>query len=140
MNDDDLDWARRMLIERVWNRGDAEAVDEVFGPDFVGHDPNRPEITGGREAVKQSVHTFHAAFPDISISVDDLLAVGGKIVWRYTLRGTHESTFLGVEATGKRIEVTGISLFRREGGLLREAWIEFDGLGLLRQLGALPAA
>jgi steroid delta-isomerase-like uncharacterized protein len=135
---DNEEWARRRLVDEVWNRGNVDSVDGVFAPDFVGHDPNRPEIRGGADAVKASVRTFHTAFPDLSISVDDLFAAGDRIVWRYTLRGTHRARFLGVEATGRKIEVTGISIFRRAGGLLREGWIEFDGLGLLRQLGALP--
>lgn len=130
-------WARRRLIGEIWTDGHAEAVDEVFGPDFVGHDPNRPEIATGRDAVKASVRAFHAALADLSISVDDLFATGDRIVWRYTLRGIHRGPLLGVQASGRPVAVTGISIFRHADGLLREGWIEFDGLGLLRQLGAV---
>jgi steroid delta-isomerase-like uncharacterized protein len=127
---------RRKLVGEVWNGGKLAVVDELFAPDYRGHDPNRPQLDGP-EAVKRSVSDFHAAFPDFAVSIDDLIAEGDRVVWRYTMTGSHNAPFLGVPATGRRIAANGISIFRIDDGMLREGWINFDALGLLRQLGAL---
>lgn len=138
-SEENKDLVRRGLVEQVWNAGSQEAVDEVFAPDYRGHDPDRPDLAGP-EAVKRSVAQFHAAFPDFAISIDDLVAEDDRVVWRYTMTGTHSAEFLGVPATGRRVTATGISIFRVEDGMLREGWINFDALGMLRQMGALPSA
>ena len=131
------EFVRRRLVGEVWNAGNLDAVDEVFAPDYRAHDPDRPGLDGP-EAVKRSVAQFHAAFPDFAITIDDLIAEGDRVVWRYTMSGTHSAPFLGVAATGRAVSTTGISIFRVEGGLLREGWINFDALGMLRQFGAVP--
>ncbi len=128
-----------MYDGEVWNDGKAAVVPEVFGPDYVGHDPSRPNLDGP-EAVQRSVTQFHTAFPDLTMSVDDLLADGDRVIWRYTMTGTHSAPFLGIEATRRNVSITGITIFRLANGMLREGWINFDALGMLRQLGALPAA
>jgi steroid delta-isomerase-like uncharacterized protein len=133
------EFVRRRLVGDVWNGGDVAAVDEVFAADYRGHDPDRPGLDGP-EAVKRSVAQFHAAFPDFAITIDDLVAEDDRVVWRYTMTGTHSAPFLGIAATGRKVTTTGISIFRIEGGLLREGWINFDALGMLRQFGALPPA
>lgn len=132
--EENKEFVRRRVIGDVWNGGDVEAVPEVFGPDYVGHDPDRPDLDGP-DAVQRSVAQFHAAFPDFAISVDDLLAHGDRVVWRYTMTGTHSADFLGVPASGRRVSVTGITIFRIADGMLREGWINFDALGMLRQFG-----
>lgn len=130
---------RRRLVDDVWNAGNPEAVDAIFAPEFVAHDPDRPGLDGP-EDVKRSVAAFHRAFPDFEISADDFLVADDRVVWRWTMRGTHDGPILGVAGTGTRVTITGISLFRLRDGLLREGWIHWDALGLLRQLGALPRA
>jgi steroid delta-isomerase-like uncharacterized protein len=128
---------RRKLIGEVWNNGNLAVVDELFAPDYRGHDPNRPRLDGP-EAVKRSVSEFRTAFPDFAVSTDDLIAEDDRVVWRYTISGTHKAPFLGVAASGRRMNATGISIFRIDDGMLREGWISFDALGMLRQFGALP--
>ena len=136
-SDENKEFVKRRLVGEVWNDGNLDAVDEVFAPDYRGHDPDRPGLDGP-EAVKRSVAQFHTAFPDFAISIDDLIAERDRVVWRYTMTGTHSAPFLGVPASGRRIATTGISIFRIKGGMLREGWINFDALGMLRQFGALP--
>jgi steroid delta-isomerase-like uncharacterized protein len=131
------EFVRRALVGEVWNNGNLATVDEVFAPNYRGHDPDRPGLDGP-EAVKRSVAEFHTAFPDFAISIDDLIAEGDRVVWRYTMTGTHNAPFLGAPPCGRRIAATGISIFRIDGGVLREGWINFDALGMLRQFGALP--
>jgi steroid delta-isomerase-like uncharacterized protein len=136
--DENREFVRSRVIGEIWNGGRDDLVPQAFAPDFVGHDPDRPDL-GGPDAVAASVRTFHAAFPDFSISVDDLIAADDKVVWRYTMGGTHAGPFLGVDGTGRRVSTTGITIFRLAGGMLREGWINFDALGLLRQFGAVAA-
>jgi steroid delta-isomerase-like uncharacterized protein len=134
--DENREFVRSRVIGEIWNGGRDDLVPQAFAPDFVGHDPDRPHL-GGPDAVAASVRMFHAAFPDFSISVDDLIAADDKVVWRYAMGGTHSGPFLGVEATGRRVSTTGITIFRLADGMLREGWINFDALGLLRQFGAV---
>lgn len=134
--EENREFVRSRVIGEIWNGGRDDLVPTAFAPDYVGHDPDRPNLEGPDE-VAASVRAFHAAFPDFSISVDDLLADGDEVVWRYTMGGTHSGPFLGVEATGRRVTTTGITIFRLADGMLREGWINFDALGLLRQLGAV---
>ena len=68
---------RRKLIGEVWNDGNLAVVDELFAPDYRGHDPNRPRLDGP-EAVKRTVSEFHIAFPDFAVSIDDLIAEGDR--------------------------------------------------------------
>jgi steroid delta-isomerase-like uncharacterized protein len=126
---------RQRLVEDVWNAGNSDAVDAIFAPDFVAHDPDRPGLDGP-EAVKRSVAMFHRVFPDFAITCDDFFLAGDTVVWRWTMTGTHSGPLLGVEATGRPVAITGISMFRLRDELLREGWINWDALGVLRQLGA----
>ena len=88
-------------------------------------------------AVKQGIITVRAAFSDFHLTLDDQIAEGDKLVSRWTARGVHSGVFLGVPATGKHVEVTGIGISRFENGKIVEAWSLTDFLGLLRQMGAL---
>jgi steroid delta-isomerase-like uncharacterized protein len=129
---------RRRLVDDVWRAGNPDAVDAIFAPEFVAHDPDRPGLEGP-DAVKRSVVAFHRAFPDFEITADDFLVADDRVVWRWTMSGTHRGPILGVDGTGRRVTITGLSLFRIRDEMMREGWIHWDALGLLRQLGALPA-
>jgi steroid delta-isomerase-like uncharacterized protein len=82
---------------------------------------------------------FTSAFPDLQLTTEDLVAEGEKVAIRNTWRGTHQGAFQGVPPTGKYVTFTGTDLFRVEGGKIAEQWADLDALGLLQQLGAIPA-
>lgn len=82
---------------------------------------------------------FRAAFPDWTESVDDVVAEGKEVVIRVTGRGTHEGEFQGVAPTGRSVTATGVGIGRIENGRIAESWAEYDALGLMQQLGAIPA-
>ena len=82
---------------------------------------------------------LRTTFPDIDVSVDDLIAEGDRVVIRWTGTGTHSGEFMGVPATGVKISVTGIAIDRIEGGKIVEHWEQFDTLGMMQQLGAIPS-
>ena len=127
----------RRGIEEVWNRGNLAAVDELVASDFVIH--SSPDEIHGPEGAKQYAAMLRAAFPDIHLTIDDQIAEGDRVVTRWTARGTHLGPFQGIPSTGKQVRVTAIDIDRVANGKLVECWTNVDELGLLRQLGVLPA-
>jgi steroid delta-isomerase-like uncharacterized protein len=130
----------RRLYEEAFAQGKKEVVDEVLDPNFVCYDTNAQggEVRGA-ETVKGEIDYFRQAFPDFFWRVEDQVAEGDKVVSRYTMGGTHQGEFFGVPATGKRIEITGIQIDRfDESGKLVEEWPEYDLLGAMKQMGAIP--
>ena len=128
----------RRLFAEVFNAGDVDAVAALAAPDVLGHDATSPEPRRGLESVRQVAVLFRTAFPDLRLGVEDLVAEGDKVVARWTLRGTHRGTFMGIPATGKVATTAGIVVYRLAGGKIVEYWGSFDALGLMRQLGAIP--
>jgi steroid delta-isomerase-like uncharacterized protein len=128
----------RRIFDEVWNQGNLETIDEIFSPDFVTHflPPGTPP---GRDGIRQYISMYRAAFPDVHIDVEDQIAEGDKVVTRTTIRGTHKGTFMGIPATGKKIQVSAIIITRFEGGQNVESWVEQDRLGLMQQLGVVPS-
>ena len=125
--------------EEVWSKGNLDAVDELYAPDFVGHHPRMPDWVGP-EAVKQAVQTMRGAFPDFTESVEDVIGEGDRIVTRFTSSGTHLGMLRGIAPTGKRIAMAEIGIFRVAGGKIAEKWGLFDRLGMFQELGVVPDA
>jgi steroid delta-isomerase-like uncharacterized protein len=128
----------KALARRSWESVEnPDTLGEVYAPDVVWHNPEG-DIQGIEEA-KQFVAMFETAFPDISATVEDVVAEGDKVVSRVTIRGTHQGE---VEEfgppTGRRVEVQGLSLHRIEDGKIVEEWNSYDNLSLLQQLGRAP--
>jgi steroid delta-isomerase-like uncharacterized protein len=88
---------------------------------------------------KEFMSALLAAFPDSRIIIDDIIAEGDKVVVRHRLKGTHRADLQGVPATGKTVEVNGIVIFRMENGMIAEAWLNADIMGMMQQLGVVPA-
>jgi len=131
----------KAVVRRFWEGFDAHNLDvwdEVCTTDFINHDPGLPTPDADLPTLKQSIEGLQAAFPDITSSEDDLIVAGDKVVMRRTLRGTHKGEFMGVAPTGKEMTFTGIWFARLTGGKIDEQWVQFDALGLLRQMGAIP--
>jgi steroid delta-isomerase-like uncharacterized protein len=130
---------RRELEEIFSQGGNLDAAEEIYAPDYVGHEPTFGDVHGV-EGAKQFAATYRQAFPDIQTTMEDQVAEGDKVVTRFTSRGTHqgESEDFG-PPTGNRIEVTGITIeqFSEEGKIV-EDWTNFDALGLMQQLGLVP--
>ncbi len=129
----------REVFEELFSKGNLALADQAYAPDYVGHDPANPEPLRGPEGVKQDISRYRRAFPDLRFTVEDLVAEGDKVVARVTVRGTHQGELMGIAPTGKRAEVTGISIVRFAGGKIAEEWGNWDTLGLLQQIGAVPA-
>ncbi len=124
----------RRFFDEVMNEGKLDVVDEIFAPEYVNRHAH-PGQTPGPEGVKALVTNVRRAFPDLVETVDDLVAEGDRVALRLTLRGTHRGLFRGVEGTGRRVEVMGMSIVRVEDGKIPEGWFFFDREALWEQLG-----
>ena len=120
------------------NKKDIAVVDELCTPDFVYHDPANPQVRS-REDYKQWFTGMFAAFPDLQFTIEDILAEGDKVAYRFTLRATHSGSWRGAPPTGKQISVTGTAIARIADGKTAEGWLNSDALGLVQQLGLIPS-
>jgi predicted ester cyclase len=111
-------------------------IAEIFAPDFVAY---APEGDMPYEAFVQFNIAFLAAFPDANFTIEDMIAEGDKVALRYKSRGTHQGTFMGIPATGKMIESSGMVMGRIAGGKFVEGWRCSDTIGLMKQLGVIPS-
>jgi steroid delta-isomerase-like uncharacterized protein len=127
----------RRFFEEVGNQGNVAAAGEIFAADVVDHTAP-PGQAPGLEGVKHNLAIFRTAFPDVHLTIEDMLAEGDRVVARYTAHATHTGEFFGIPATGKQVVVTGISLSRIAGGKIVEQWGNQDDLGMLQQLGVVP--
>jgi steroid delta-isomerase-like uncharacterized protein len=126
----------RRLVDSL-NQKDVAVLDEICTPDFVFHDPANPQVRS-LEDFKQFFTGMCAAFPDLHFTLEDIIAEGDKVVYRYTLRATHSGSWRGAAPSGKLITVTGTAITRMREGKSAEVWQNTDALGLLQQLGVIP--
>ena len=111
----------RRLVDELWSQGKIEAVDELYASGYVDRSAGLPpDITPDREGQKQFVQMFRGAFPDIKGTVEDEIAAGDKVVIRWSAQATHQGDFMGIPGTGKRISITGTSIYRIAGGKIVE--------------------
>lgn len=129
---------RRFFID-AFSEGRLEALDEVIAADARAHDPGNPQYTGGTEAAKGLVSMYRSAFPDLRFEVEDMISEGEKVATRWKASGTHEGDLPDIPATGRHATSTGITIDRFEDGRIVESWTSWDTLGLLQQLGVIPA-
>jgi steroid delta-isomerase-like uncharacterized protein len=124
-------------IEKVWNCGDLAALAELTTPDFAYHlGGQAPRDSKGME---EFITVTHAAFPDWRVSIESIVGEGPQIAVRWSGKVTHLGPFHGAPPTGRQITVSGINFYRLEGSKVAEEWEQTDSLGMLGQLGMLPA-
>lgn len=128
----------KRLYELI-SAGDIDGFGEHVADDFIEHDET-PGFEPSKDGVQQLFRSYRAAFPDLHMEAEDVLASGDKVVARVRATGTHQGEFMGMPATGNRVDVQLIDIIRfGEDGLAREHWGTVDALGMMQQLGALPA-
>lgn len=120
------------------NSGEFDIFDDLVAPDSVDHDPAPGQVPGpgGFRAFFTELRT---AFPDLHLEVENLVQNDTDIAFAYTITGTHDGPFLGVEPTGTSITARGLQISRFSDGKLVERWGSSDQLGILQQIGAAPA-
>jgi steroid delta-isomerase-like uncharacterized protein len=129
----------RQFIERVLNGGNLEATGDYFWEDFVEEVP-LPGQGPGLSGLKDVLKGMRSAFPDMHWTAEEQVESGDKVVTRFTWSGTHQSTFLGVPATGRRVTVWGMVIDQFIGEKIKSTRIIMDVLGLMAQLGVFPPA
>ena len=129
----------RRLVEDVFVGGNLDLAEELVDARFVGHDVAMPEPIRGPEGLKQQAKGYRDAFPDLQFTIEDQIAEGDQVVTRWTVTGTHKGDLFGMSPTGKQATITGITIDRFSGGKIAESWDNWDALGLMQQLGAIPA-
>jgi steroid delta-isomerase-like uncharacterized protein len=127
----------RRIYEEAFNQKNLDVLDEVVASEFTDHNPN-PGQPPGLEGLKQFLSSIHAAFPDLHVNVEDMVAEGDKVAARLRVSGTHQGEFIGIAPTGNQVTMTGIDILRIADGKVVEHWGNFDDLGMLRQIGVVP--
>lgn len=126
----------RRYVAAIFGK-DLAILNELLAPDFVGHDLP-PGMPPGPEGLRQFRRVVDAAFPDLEGRIEDLVVESDRVVGRVTLQGTHRGEFMGIPATGRRVQTELIEIVRVERGKLAEPWVKRDRLSELQQLGAAP--
>lgn len=126
----------RLFHEEFWNKGNLAAADELMtaGATVVLPGMGQVDLT----QLKVFAASLRGAFPDWYSTTDELMAEGARVAERWTGRGTHQGEFQGIAPTGRQITVPGFVFYRVASGKITEFWGLFDGLALMRQLGAIP--
>lgn len=128
----------RSLYDRL-NAGDVDGFGELLADDFIEHE-ELPGLAPSREGVKTFFHMQIAAFPDLRLAVEDVLADGAKVVARVRYTGTQRGEFQGMPATGKAVDIQLIDIFAfADDGRVREHWGVIDQMTMMQQLGVVPA-
>jgi steroid delta-isomerase-like uncharacterized protein len=128
----------RRLYELI-SAGDIDGFALHLADDFVEHE-ELPGLDQSKEGVRQLFHMYRAAFPDLRMEVEDVLVSGDKAIARVRATGTHRGEFIGMPASGRSFDVQVIDIMRfGDDGVVHEHWGLFDSLGMMQQLGAIPA-
>ena len=125
-------------LEQVWNGRNLDLIEAFFTADCVVH--NLPaQLPPGQEGVRENLTRTIATFPDFALAIDDTIAQGDRVAVRLTFTGTHQGGFYGMPATGNSFSISAIAIARLVDDKIAEWWQIGDTLGLLRQIGAMPA-
>src|SRR5579875_2040419 len=127
----------RRFIGEAFNQGKLETVDELLAPHYVDYDAP-PGTPPGPEGIKGIISQFRRAFPDLTLTIEQQVAEGDTVSSRVVMRGTHQGELFGRPATGRTVEVTGLTMVRFVDGRMVGAWVKNDQFALLQQLGFLP--
>ena len=122
------------FIQEVFNEGNFDVLGDLLAPDYAIEDAP-PGTAAGAEGVRQIVTMFRGAFPDLRITLDELVAEGDSVAARSTARGTHRGASMGIEPTGRSISMPTLTLVHMRNGRLVASWVKNDVAALMRQLG-----
>jgi steroid delta-isomerase-like uncharacterized protein len=130
----------RRWFDEVWNQGREESIDELFAPDAVVYGLGESDVPiRGPEDFKPFYRNMRATFPDLHIDIDNLVRQDDRIALCMDIHGTHQGAGLGIAPTGRRVHVRGMVILQVAGGKIARAQNLWDQLGMLRQIGLVPA-
>jgi len=125
-------------FEPAFRAGDQATIDELSDPSLVDHNPapdHEPTLAG----FKQKVAGFAAAFPDLEEDLQDIVGSDDTVATRWVITGSQQQELMGIPAAGQRIRVEGMNFYRLENARVTDIWTQFDGVGLMQQLGVMPS-
>jgi steroid delta-isomerase-like uncharacterized protein len=125
-------------FERAFRAGDQAAIDELCDPSLVDHNP-APDQEPTLGGFKQKVAGYKAIFPDLEEDLQDIVASGDTVATRWVVTASQQQEFMGIPASGQTIRVEGMNFYRLNDGRVTDIWTQFDGVGMMQQLGAIPA-
>lgn len=128
----------RKIPEEVMNEGNLDLIDEIFAEDYVSRPPIASEPLHGPEEMKEWLSRTRSKFSEYDYRVEDVIAEDDKVVQRRRLTATFDGEIMGIDATGKEVEIKAIVILRFEDGKVVESWSQTDVMGLMQQLGAFP--
>ncbi len=126
---------RRFL--EAFEANDRSGFNEVLSPDLVAHTQHIGD-SANRETMLQGISMFHAAFSELHLTLEDLIAEGDRVAARGTTRAVHTGNFMGASATGKQVTFSTMSVERIQAGKIVERWVNTDFMALMQQLGLIP--
>ena len=139
MRERNIDVVRRW-IDKGWNAGDRAVADELLAEDFVLHDPVASREIVGRDAEGELIAGLRRSIPDLTFTIDDVVADADNVTIRWIAEGTHGGELLGVAATGRALALRGVDMYRLNDGRIAESWTFWDLPGMLRTVSAPVAA
>jgi steroid delta-isomerase-like uncharacterized protein len=128
----------RRLFTELWNNGNLSVAGEVFAPNYAHYDPSTPDFGRGPDSEKKRAALYRTAFPDLHLTIEDVIAEGETVMTRWSCRGTHKGDLNGIAPTGKHITISGVTVARVSNGKIVEGYVNWDALGLMQQLGVVP--
>ncbi len=138
MSTEDNKALMRRFLEEVFNKKNLAAIDEFIAPNHVDH-TLPPFLPTTPEGTKRATGMYLKAFPDLHLTVEDMIAEGDKVVTRFTSHGTQKRAFMSIPPTGKQVTISSIVIARIADGKIVEQWGLDDQMGMLQQLGLIPA-
>ena len=131
-----VDTARELL--EAWDAHDGARAAALCAPDFEGTDVAQTAVHRGPEGMAGHIEHYLEAFPDLTVSIDDVVASGERVALLWTLRGSHRGRLMGIPPTGKAVTVQGVALLRLQCGAVQHLFFMWDVARLLREIGLLP--
>ena len=129
----------RRIYEEMFNQGNLVIADELIASDYLNHE-NTPGLSNrGPESTRQVVMMLRTAFPDMHYTVEEMVAEGDMVACRLTMSGTHQGPFMGIAPTGRSFQLNQMHFVRFRNGKVIEHRAVRDDLGMMRQLGVIPA-
>jgi steroid delta-isomerase-like uncharacterized protein len=125
-------------FEMAFAANDTAVIDELLHQDVIDHNP-LPDQKPGIDGFKDTIAFYKQTFPDSELSLAQVIGDGDTVATLWTVTGTQQAEFFGVPATGRQVSVEGMNFYRLADGRITDVWTQFDGLGLMQQLGAIPS-
>ncbi|MCI0486333.1 MAG: ester cyclase [Blastocatellia bacterium] len=128
----------RRIFDEMWNKGNLDIIDELYAPKAACYDLFMPDLELGREDTKERVRTYRNAFPDLKVSIENLLCEKNIVIIRWTGTATHKGELLGIAPTGKRVKSSGTTTYQFRNGKVVKEWVNWNPMQMMTQLGLLP--